>query len=72
MDLITHLPTSERFDLVFTIFDGFSKYVTFIPCKAPYTAPELARIFCDHIVLKFGMPFKIFSDKDSRFMSKFW
>ena len=71
MDLITNLPTSERFDLVFTIVDGFSKYVTFIPCKALYTAPELAGIFYDYIVLKFGMPLKIFSDKDSRFMSKF-
>ena len=33
MDLITHLPTSEGFDSVFTIVDRFSKYVTFIPAK---------------------------------------
>ena len=42
MDLITHLPTSEGFDSVFTIVD---RYVTFIPCKATCTAPELARMF---------------------------
>ena len=56
MDLITYLPTSEGFDLVFTIVDRFSKYVTFIPCKATCTAPDLARLFYDHIVCKFGMP----------------
>ena len=72
MDLITHSPTSEGFDLVFTIVDRFSKYVTFIPCKAIFTAPDLARMFYDHIVCKFGMPQKIVSDRDSRFLSKFW
>ena len=72
MDLITHLPTSEGFDLVFTIIDRFSKYVTFIPCKATCTALDLARMFYDHIVCKFGMPQKIVSDRDSRFLSKFW
>ena len=72
MDLITHLPTSEGFDSVFTIMDRFSKYITFIPCKATCTAPDLARVFYDHIVSKFGMPQKIVSDRDSRFLSKFW
>ena len=72
MDLITHLPTSEGFDSVFTIVDRFSKYVTFIPCKVTCTAPDLARMFYDHIVCKFGMPKKIVSDRDSRFLSKFW
>ena len=71
MDSITHLPTFEGFDLVFTIVDGFFKYVTFIPCKATCTASDLARIFYDYIVCKFGMPQKIVIDKDSRFLSKF-
>ena len=72
MDLITYLPTSKGFDFVFTIFDRFSKYITFIPCKATWTAFNLARMFYDHIVYKFDMPQKIASDKDSRFLSKFW
>ena len=59
MDLITHLPTSEGFDSVFTIIDRFSKYVTLFPFKATCTAPDLARMFYDHIVCKFGMPQKI-------------
>ena len=71
MDLITRLPTSEGFDSVFTIVDRFSKYVTSIPCKATCTAPDLAIMFYNHIVCKFGMPQKIVSDRDSRFLSKF-
>ena len=72
MDLITFLPTSEGFDLVFTIIDRFSKYVAFIPWKATWTAPDLAIMFYDHIVYKFGMPQKIISDRDSTFLSRFW
>ena len=72
MDLINHLPTSEGFDSVFTIFDRCSKYVIFVPCKATCIAPDLARMFYDHIVCKFGMPQKIVGDGDSKFLSKFW
>ena len=72
MNLITHLPTSKEFDPVFTFFNRFSKYITFIPCKNTWTASDLARMFYDHIVYKFGMPQKIVSDRDSRFLGKFW
>ena len=70
MDLITHLPTYEVFDLVFTIFDRFSKYITITPCKATCKALDLARMFDDHIAYKFDMPQKIVSDRDRRFLSK--
>ena len=72
MDLITHLPTSKEFDSDFTIVDRFSKYVTFIACKATCAVPDLARLFYDNIVCKFGIPQKIVCDRDSRFLFKFW
>ena len=72
MDSITHIPTSEGLNSVFTIVDRFSKYVTFIPCEATCTALDLARMFYDHIVCKFGMPQKIISDRDRIFLSKLW
>ena len=52
MDLITYFITSKGFDSVFTIIDWFSKYVTFIPYRAPCTVSDLVRIFHDHIVCK--------------------
>ena len=72
MDLITHLPIFEVFSLVFIIIDRFSDYITFIPCKATCKAPDLARMFYDNIVCKFGMPQKIVSDRDSIVLSKCW
>ena len=72
MDFITYLPTSKGLDLVFTIINRFSKYVIFIPCKATCTAPDLAKMFYDHIVCEFGMPQKIVGDRDRRFLYKFW
>ena len=72
MDLITYLPTSEDFDSAFRIVNRFSKYVAFNPCKTTCTAPDFDRIFYDHFVCKFGVPKKIVSNRDSRFLSKFW
>ena len=72
MDLITHLPHSCEHDAVFEIVDCFSKYVTFVPCSTSRTALDLASLFYDNIVCKFGMAVKIVSDRDSRFLSKFW
>ena len=57
---------------MFTIVDRFSKYVTFLPCSTNSTAVDLASLFYDNIVCKFGMPVKIVSDWDSRFLSNFW
>ena len=72
MDLVIHLPTCEGFNSVFTIVERFYKYVTFIPCKATCTDPELARVFYNHIVCKFAMPKKILSDREIRFLLNFW
>ena len=70
MNLIIYLPTSEGFDSYFTIVYRFSKYVTFIPFKATCIAPDLGRLFYDHIFCQFGMPKNIVIDRDGRFLSK--
>ena len=68
---ITHLPLSNGFDEVFTIVDRFSKFVTFVPYSKSSTALDLASLFYNNIACKFGMPAKIFSDRDSRFLATF-
>ena len=72
MDLVTHIPSSCGYDAVFTIVDRFLKYVTFLPYSTNSTAVDIASLFYDNIVCKFGIPVKFFSDWDSRFLSKFW
>ena len=55
MDFIIYLSTYEGLGIVFIIIDRFSKYIVFPPCKAICIDPELAGVFYDHIVCKFGI-----------------
>lgn len=73
MDLITQLPRTPRgFDAVITFVDHLSKMVHFAPCHTADGAPEVARLFFDHVFRLHGMPLTIISDRDGRFLSKFW
>ncbi len=41
--------------------------VRFIPCKTDIDATEVASLFFEHWVCRFGMPSKVISDRDVRF-----
>ena len=72
MDLITDLPESQGFNAVLTIIDhGCSKATKFIPCNTTITGQEVAALYLQHLVPWFGIPRKIISDRDPRFVSKF-
>ena len=67
MDMITHLPVTERgCDAIATFVDCMSKYVYFVPCKSMIPAEELAQLFIATVVSRHGMPKWIISDCDSR------
>ncbi len=73
MDFITNLPVTVRgFDGVMTIVDRFSRFVKFIPMKTASSAADVARLFFENWLCFFGAPSKIISDRDVRFVSKFW
>ena len=73
MDLVTHLPVSDRgFDAIAMFVDRFSKLVVFVPCHTMINAQEFALLFFEHVVCRFGMPKKVISDRDRRFVSLFW
>jgi len=73
MDLITCLPeTSEGYDSIVTVVDRLTKMVHFFPCTIKTSAPELAHLFLDNIFRLHGIPESIISDRDPRFVSKFW
>ena len=43
MDLVTHLPTTDRdHDAIYTVVDRLSKFTYFIPCKHTVSAADLA------------------------------
>ena len=72
MDLITDLPESNGFNTVLTIIDhGCSKAAKFIPCTTNITGEGVAALYLQHLVPWFGIPRKIISDHDPRFVSHF-
>jgi len=73
MDLITDLPvTKHGYDAVVTFVDRLTKQVHFAPTKKRVTAVGLARLFRRTVYRQHGMPKVIVSDRDDRFVSKFW
>jgi hypothetical protein len=72
MDLITGLPAIRGKDAILTIVDqGCSQAVVFLPCSTKITGPGIAQLYHDHVFWWFGLPTKIISDRDPRFMSHF-
>jgi hypothetical protein len=66
------LPISQGFDSILTITDqGCTKAAIFIPCNEDITAEETAALYIKHVFAHFGLPTKVISDRDPRFMSKF-
>jgi len=70
MDFIMSLPTSTRGnDAIFSIIDRFSRICMFIPITTTVSAFDVANIFFEKWICKFGVPQKIISDRDVRFTS---
>ena len=73
MDIITHLPVTERgCDAIAMFVDCMSKHVYFVPCKSTISAEELTQLFIAMVVSQYGMPKWIISDGDGRYLSRFW
>ena len=73
MDIITQLPVTERVcNAVATFVDCMSKYVYFVPCKYTISAEQLAQLFIATEVSRHGMPKRIISDHNGRYLSRFW
>jgi hypothetical protein len=72
LDFIVKLPVLQGFDSILTITDqGCTKAAIFIPCNEDITAEETAALYIKHIFAHFGLPTKVISNRDPRFMSKF-
>ena len=57
MDLVTHLPTTDRgYDAIYTVVDRLSKLTDFISCKHTVSAADLTWLFLANVVVRHGMP----------------
>jgi Integrase zinc binding domain len=71
-DLITDLPKSGNFDSVLTIMDhDCTKAALFFPCNKSVDATGVAAIYVQQVFPHYGIPQKIISDRDPRFMAIF-
>ena len=72
MDFIVKLPELAGFNSILTITDhDCTKMLIAIPCRETIMAEGVAELFLRQIFPQFGLPSKIISDRDPRFISKF-
>jgi transposase InsO family protein len=73
VDFITKLPESRGCDTILTITNHDStKVVILIPCREDMGSEEVTRLFRDHAFPYTGIPKRIISDRDMRFMLQFF
>ena len=73
MDFVSGLPrTSRKHDAIWVIIDRLTKSAHFLPINMTYSLDRLADLYVNEIVRLHGIPKEIISDRDSRFLSRFW
>src|SRR6266487_2394414 len=73
MDFVTGLPVVRGgFDSIWVIVDRLTKSAHFLPVKTTYTSEKLAEIYRDEIIRLHGAPVSIVSDRDPKFVLRFW
>ena len=73
MDFIMGLPKAETgHDGILTVVDRATKMVHLVPVQQTISAAEIARVYWDNVGKLHGIPRSIVSDRDPRFVSRFW
>uniref|UniRef100_A0A0W0EU18 Integrase catalytic domain-containing protein n=1 Tax=Moniliophthora roreri TaxID=221103 RepID=A0A0W0EU18_MONRR len=71
MDLVTDLPESDGFDMIMVVVDYLSsKGAIFIPCTKKLDTPQAAELLLHNVYKQYGLPDKIISDRDLRFVAR--
>ena len=73
VDFVVKLPESEGNDTILTIMDqGCTKAVILVPCRESMGAETIAELFKEQVFPYTGVPTKLISDQDTRFMSSWF
>jgi hypothetical protein len=72
MDLITQLPKNGPHDAILTIVDHrCTRAALFLPCSTTITGEGIAELYLRNVYQWFGIPKKVFTDRDPRFTLHF-
>jgi len=73
MDFMIGLPrTPKGHDVIWVVIDRLNKSAHFIPCCMKWSMDKLCEVYVAQIDRLHGVLISIISDRDSRFISKFW
>ena len=73
MDFITDLPNSNGFDSIQLVTDhDLTKAIVPIATIKNSDVATAAKNYLDHVYKHYGLPVKIISNRDPRFVSSFW
>jgi hypothetical protein len=72
LDFVMELPlTPSGHDAILVIVDRLSKIVHFCPTTSDVDAVGSAKLFVNHWYRHYGLPRRIVSDRDGRFLASF-
>ena len=72
MDFVGPFPKSKGFDYMLVVICRLTSMVHLIPMNTTATANDVAWLYLREVVRLHGIPKSIVSDRDARFISKFW
>jgi len=73
MDFIVALPgTQRKHDVIWVVVDRLTKSTHFLAIKTVFNAEQLADLYLKEIVRLHGNPLSIVSNRDTKFVSRFW
>ena len=73
MDIVTELlRTRKGHNAIWVIVDRLTKSAHFLAMNIKDQLPKLAKMYIEEIIRLHGVPASIVSDRDPRFVSRFW
>ena len=73
MNFVSGLPRTQKgYDAIWVIVDRLTKSTHFMPINMKYPLEKLDKFYLDEIIRLHGIPVSIVSNRDPKFVSRFW